>query len=193
MLDIVGAVILASGFIFRKPSKAVAESTPTYGYNLALDASLAAQTADAQVGALLLVLGFAVQMVSALGWHRNSAWLAVGLAIGSAVALDALALLLLFGYWRPRQLRAMLYSRLEGLDNVGDWWPALAAYGDLLKCPLDQVIAGTETIAAYGERILGAKKWRTLTDGMKLSDVLTKLRRDIPGTPEYEEKHRSAD
>jgi hypothetical protein len=101
LLDIVGAVVLAFGFIFRKPSKAVAEATPMWDYNVSLDASLAAQTADAQVGAALLVLGFAVQMLAALGWHRNSSWSAVALAIPSAATLDALALLFLFKYWRP--------------------------------------------------------------------------------------------
>jgi len=46
-----------------------------------------------------------------------------------------------------------------------------------------------ETIAAYRERLLGAKPWNTLTRGIVLPDVMTKPRSEIPGTAEYDAAH----
>ncbi len=54
--------------------------------NAALEAGLAAQTADAQVDACLLVLGFAVQIASTLGWHGGSGLWVIAVAMGAAAA-----------------------------------------------------------------------------------------------------------
>src|SRR3990172_4203889 len=61
-LDIVGAVILAKGFILKIPQSAYYEALMIFGSNSHLLKSSILQRAEAQVGASLLVLGFLLQM-----------------------------------------------------------------------------------------------------------------------------------
>jgi hypothetical protein len=67
IFDIAGALILALGLVLKTPQATLDEATPKWNFNAALDASLAAQSADAQVGAGALVLGFTLQIGTALG------------------------------------------------------------------------------------------------------------------------------
>jgi hypothetical protein len=157
------------------------------GFNTDLETSLASQTADAQAGASLLILGFTVQLAAALGW-RAGTWPDVAAAIASAVLIDAAVIVLLFRWWRPWHLRRMLFARLNALDYAS-WWPALAGFGARLGKPAPDEIAIEVTFAEYGEQLLGAPLWRKLVADRQLPDVLTKLRRDLAGTPEFEAAH----
>ena len=186
-VDIAGAMLLALGLMFKKPRQAIEEASPKWSFNSDLEVSLASQTADAQAGGSLLILGFAIQLAAVLGW-RESTWSDVGIAIGSGAALDAGVVWILFRWWRPWQLRRMLMARLATLD-YGPWWPVLAAYGPHLGKPPPDAIAVEVTFAEYGEQLLGPKLWSKLVANRKLPDVLTKLRRDLAGTPEYEATH----
>jgi len=60
--DIVGALVLAKGFMLKAPHSAYYESLMIYGGNKHLLKSALEQRAEAQVGAGLLVLGFFLQM-----------------------------------------------------------------------------------------------------------------------------------
>jgi hypothetical protein len=190
VLDIAGGLLLASGLMFKKPQQVVRE-TVTWGgddVNVDLDASLAKQTADARIGATLLALGFSVQLAGALGWHRTSDWRAVIYATVSAFLLDLAAVVLLLRVWRPRHLRAMLVTRLAVTQNVLHWRSILTEYGPLLGERSTRLAADQETTAEYAERLLGWR-WKRLTADVTLPELYTKLRRDIPGTPQYAEAH----
>ena len=185
VLDIAGAMIIALGLVLKTPEAALEESTPRWGFNAALDASLAAQTADAQIGAAMLVMGFAVQIAAALGWHEES-WLATGIALGTAGVAAASAWVFLNRFWRPRRIRQVLYVRLRSLD-VGNWWPVLAAFGQLLKRPRNE----DELIAEYAVVLIGEKRWASLTADVDPSHLIpyTQPRSEVPGTAEYEAAH----
>lgn len=60
--DIVGAVILAKGFTLKEARAAFYESQTVFGANSHLLRSALLQRAEAQVGALFLILGFALQI-----------------------------------------------------------------------------------------------------------------------------------
>lgn len=183
MLDIAGAWFLAMGIVMKKPDAAIEEATGKYDFNPALEASLAAQTADAQVGAVVLTAGFGVQMAAALGWHEPS-WCATVIAILVGVLAAAAAWLFLHRYWRPRSVKRALVARLRAFsDHMGLWMPALLAYGQTLRCPWRGDPA--ETQAEYGERLVGRRRWAKLLDGIELPELLTKRRSEIRGTPEY--------
>jgi hypothetical protein len=108
VLDIAGALILAFGLVLKTPEAALKESTPTWNFNASLDASIAAQTADAQVEATLLVTGFAVQLASALGWHESS-WFATCVAVVIASIVAVAAWVFLIRVWRPHRLIEALF------------------------------------------------------------------------------------
>jgi hypothetical protein len=101
VLDIGGALMLAVGLAFRRPEVSVEEATNTFGgYSPAEDVARATQTADAQIGAGLLTLGFVLQLDSAIGWHKNTGWVTFGIAVGAAALFDLAAWLFLRCYWR---------------------------------------------------------------------------------------------
>ena len=179
VLDIAGAIILVRGLVLKRPEEALEESTPRYDFNAALDAGLAAQTADAQVGAALLVFGFGVQMATALGWHESS-WWATGIALGAGAVTAVAAWEFLDRFWRPRKIREVLIARLRSL-GVGDWWPALAAFGLLLNRPRHDE---SELIADYAVRLIGESRWASLTAGVDPAHLIpyTRPRSEIPCT-----------
>jgi hypothetical protein len=187
LLDISGAIILALGLVMKTPELALEESTPRWDFNAVLDGSLAAQTADAQVGAGLLVLGFGVQMAAALGW-RESSWLATGLALGAAALVATAAWMFLRYFWRPRKITQVLFVRLRSL-NMASWWPALFAFGGLLNRPW---FGESELIADYAIRLIGRTRWESLTAGVDPTHLIpyTRPRPQIPGTSEYRASHR---
>jgi hypothetical protein len=126
IVDAVGATVLVLGAALKRPWQATDEATPKYGYNAALDVALAKQTADAQVGAALLVAGFAAQLVAALGWTAESC-LALALALAAAAILSAASILFLLLVWRPRRGARAMWSRLAG-TQVDDWPNAIHTY-----------------------------------------------------------------
>ena len=185
VLDIAGALLLAVGLMFKTPKRAINEATPRYDFNVELDANVAMQTADAQVGALLLVSGFAAQFASSLGVHATT-WWDIGLAIGAAAAVDAVATLFLFWKWRRFHIRRMLGARLE---SGAELWITVAAYGPVLGTPAPADIGVESRIDSYAERVLGRRRWRRYTQTHALLNIHTELRRDLPGTTEYAAAH----
>jgi hypothetical protein len=67
ILDIGGGLTLASAFLFKTPDDAVREAGSYWDSNPYLLPSLAKQTADAWIGAVLLTLGFSAQLAQAVG------------------------------------------------------------------------------------------------------------------------------
>jgi hypothetical protein len=188
IFDIAGALILALGLVLKTPQAALDEATPRWGFNAVLDASLAAQSADAQVGAGALVLGFALQTGTALGWQERS-WTSTAIAVIVAIVCVASAWLFLLRWLRPHRIRELLAARLAA-SETGIWWPVLAAYGRILKTPFR---GEPETIAQYAERLLGSRRFAAAVGTRGLPDVLTKPRSELAGTAEYEAAHGSAD
>src|SRR5712691_2880741 len=177
VLDITGAIILALGLVLKTPEGALEESTPKWDFNAALDASLAAQTADAQVGAGMLVAGFGVQIAAALGW-RESSWGATGVALGASAAVAVAAWVFLNRFWHPHKITGALFARMRSL-GVGSWWPALAAFGDLLSRPWH---GESELIADYAVRLIGEKRWTSLVASVDPGLLIpyTRPRSEIP-------------
>jgi hypothetical protein len=173
--------------MFKKPAQAIEELTPHYDFNSALDISAGTQTADAQVGAVLLVLGFLGQLASALGYGRASSWRTVCEALVAAGLFDLLAVVFLTRFWQRHHVRGMLAARLVGFNDFANWWPALSIYGAALGYASDGGV--TETVAAFGARVLGSRGWERLTHDLALPGIYTKLRHDIPGTPEFDAIH----
>lgn len=184
VLDIAGALLLALALIFAKPDQRLEEATPKWDFNVDLEVGLAEQTADAQAGAFLLMLGFTLQLGAVLGWHLMG-WAAAVPAIVIATVFDLVIYALLRFLWRPHHAREMLAARLR-ITDFDPWWPALSIYGDRLGYSYD---AANETIEDYGKRILGSTRWASVTRGRELPAFITKLRHDLPGTPEFEEAH----
>lgn len=91
-------------------------------------------------------------------------------------------------FWRPRKIKQALFARLRSLD-IGDWWPALAAFGELMNRPWR---GDSELVAAYGTRLIGEKRWASLTAGVDPALLIpyTRPRSEFPGTSEYEAAQR---
>jgi hypothetical protein len=106
------------------------------------------------------------------------------------VVVSAASFSFLFYIWRPDRIRAMLAARLRANPNL--WWAVITAYGQVLGFQSDGGV--TETTADYTQRVLGRRRFREVAN-IQLPDVLTKLRRDLAGTEEYEEAqaHREAE
>lgn len=76
LLDIAGAVVLGYAVFLRRAEQAIEEATDKYDFNADLHVSLALQTADAQAGLFLFVLGFLGQFLSATGLNPSGPWAA---------------------------------------------------------------------------------------------------------------------
>jgi hypothetical protein len=124
-------------------------------------------------------------MASALGWHESS-WRATAIAVVAGVLAAGAAWVFLARHWRPRSTKRALAVRLRALSELGSWMPALLAYGRVLDCPWR---GEPETQAAYGERLLGRRRWGALTGDMTLSRLMTQPRSEIYGTDEYWTAH----
>jgi hypothetical protein len=187
ILDIAGALILALGLVVKTPEATLEEATPRWDFNVYLDASLATQTADAQVGATLLSAGFALQMGGALGWHIVGwSWTTVALVVSLAVAMGAFTFLR--HRWRPRKVEDMLFARLRSAQ-LGQWSALLISYAAVLGEP---PIGQGEVMADFAARVIGIERWNALIDGVdpKLLIPYTHPRSEIPGTAEYAQATR---
>jgi hypothetical protein len=191
ILDVAGALFLAYALISRTAERAIEETTALNyrNYNAALDLTRAQETADAQIGAALLVLGFLTQLSVALGW-RETTWLDAGLACYGALVLVAMAVAL-ERPWRKSRIRGSLAARLR-VEEMGHWWPVMAEYGRALDHPPTREISVEITFAEYGEQLLGRRRWTRLVGDKPLPDVMVKLRRDLVGTREYAAAHPEA-
>ena len=101
IVDIAGAWAIAFGVMWKREEDIVTETTTFVGYNGALLESIAKQKADAQVGAVLLTIGFVGQFVASIGWESSWAhwWWTIPVAIG----VGAGGFAFLMWYWRPRR------------------------------------------------------------------------------------------
>jgi hypothetical protein len=170
VLDVAGAITLASAVFLRRASQALEEALPKYDFNADLHGGLARQTADAQAGTFLLVLGFVGQLVSATGWNPTGtcAWIAGGAA---DCAVITVVLIVLFRVLRPKQLRAALVGQLARND-VSQWWLVLREYG----AQLGRRRNVGETPEHFGRILLG-DRWTRLVENVperELPENLTK-------------------
>ena len=170
VLEIVGAVTLAASFMFKRPSSWREETETLAGGNFKLFISMAIQSADAQVGALLLVLGFSGQFLSSLG---DADWLSLLPALAIGVGLAAGLVIFLLAYWRPRNVRRALAEQLVVRDR-GEWWAAMNNWGAWLDrfepgfmlFPRRWERRTGEGVDEYGRRLVGRRRWHRITGGV---------------------------
>jgi hypothetical protein len=175
ILDIGGALFLASSFILKKPTDIAYEAMSVVGWNSRLLISAAKQKAEAQIGAVLLVAGFLAQLTSYVDWHPS--WARLCWTLPAAVGADGLALLFAL-YWRKSTVLDAAMAFLEAyweiehrgavatteepdpqrrgtsawLENVAVWARSLG----------HDVVADGD-YAAIGLKALGARRWKALT------------------------------
>jgi hypothetical protein len=157
LLDIVGATILVVGVALKRPSDAVEEATLKYDVNAAADLAIAKQTADAQVGAALLALGFLGQLIAALGVNPTGP-LAFGLAFGAAAVVAAGAVVGLLLVWRPRRAKRALWWRLSRTE-MEQWPTVIEAYARELVGIREGPVP---TPAERAVELMGERRWRSL-------------------------------
>jgi hypothetical protein len=109
VVDIAGAWALALSFMAKRSQEIVKETTTLAGWNPAQMESIAEQTADAQVGAVLLTLGFAGQFASSIGWTPS--WATMWLMLSAAAAVSIVAFAFLWWIWRPDKVRNVQQAR----------------------------------------------------------------------------------
>lgn len=113
-MDIGGAWALAMGFMTKHFDAMVEETTSGWGgvANPNMVSSLAMQKADAQVGAVLLTIGFAGQFASTFAW--NPLWATTTSMVVLAAYIVTVGYLLLFLVIRP----AYVYRALAAIPRV---------------------------------------------------------------------------
>jgi hypothetical protein len=186
LLDVAGALMLASAFIFKRPSSVRSETAGYWGANPYLFVSLAKQTADAWIGGALLASGFLAQLLSAA--NVRASWLGVDGALAAAGAVDLLALLALWRVLRPFNVRRALELELtqrwheyerdqpsrEEASRV--WWQGLVPWAHAAGVERQT----GEPLHALGCRLLGKRRWRRL----KTNSGLPQPPAETAGTPE---------
>jgi hypothetical protein len=167
VLDVAGALMLASAFMFKRPRAWRQESTTYVGGNAPLFLSAARQNADAWVGGLLLAAGFGAQFIASVG--ADPSWAGLWLTLPVAVALDAIAFAALWWWLRPLNIRRAIAHDLEQRwddyerdyqedEAVKQWWAAVEAWGFLLY----NERRPDEGLPEFGRRLVGARRWRRI-------------------------------
>jgi hypothetical protein len=175
VLDIGGALFLASSFILKKPTDLAYETMSVVGWNSRLLISAAKQKAEAEVGAVLLVAGFLAQLTSYVAWHP--AWARLVWTLPAAVGADGLALLFA-RYWRKSKVLDAAMASLEAFWEI-EHRGALATADEpdpqrrgtrawLENLPhwarsLGHDVVADDDYAAIGLEALGARRWKALT------------------------------
>jgi hypothetical protein len=166
VLDVAGALALASAFMLKRPMAWRQEASTYVGINSRLFLSAAQQTVDAWVGAAFLAAGFSLQFSASVGW--DPAWACLSRVLPVAFVLDGLGAVLLFRYLRPLSVRRAIAYDLEERwpeyehdypdrdEAVKEWRLLLEGWG---------LMAGKERrpdeeLSAYGRRLLGKRLWR---------------------------------
>ena len=166
ILDIAGAVFLALGFMVRQEERMEREASTHVGLNPFLLRSLVEQKADAQVGLLFLVSGFAVQLAAALG--VDPAWASGALVLPVAIVLSSLGAVAVRyrrrALARPPMVRLVARNLLE-LRGRGDppatnedFVVAVERLGEYPAVPRRE----NESLSSFGRRVVGAKAWQEL-------------------------------
>lgn len=159
ILDLVGAALLVFGAALRKSWETADMATTRYDFNPDVHVGLAKQTADARVGATLLVLGFSGQLLSAFGVDCSAGAVVAATSAGATLASLAAALL-----WRPWERRVAIRRALANelwrhRRNMATLWQSiLDAYGYRMNTPRGDA----ETPEEYGKRLLGDERWQDL-------------------------------
>jgi hypothetical protein len=167
ILDVAGAIGLASAFMFKKPRDVRAEGSSYWDFNAPLVVSLAKQTADAWVGGALLVLGFLGQFAQSVGWRPSG--LRLFHTIPAAVAVAVGAFLLLWFVLRPWNVRRAIASMLTGQREAGrltSWQGAIIVFARMLG----REIQPGERPADLVIWMIGEKRWRRVTTGVNIPE-----------------------
>lgn len=98
--DIAGAGLLAWALALTRDEILIAQARTQWDRNEAVLATLMEQRHDARFGVALLTLGFALQLLAALGWGLPATW-------ASAAPFGLLVLAVLTGWWVGRRLPKM--------------------------------------------------------------------------------------
>jgi hypothetical protein len=115
IVDVAGAWALALSFMAKRSEEIVDETASLTGWNAAMMRSIAEQTADAQVGAVLLTFGFLGQFAASVGWTPS--WASTALMVPLAVAVAAAAFAFLWFVWRPVKVRNVERARSRRRDT----------------------------------------------------------------------------
>jgi hypothetical protein len=168
VLDVAGALALASAFMLKRPIAWRQEATPYVGINSRLFLSAAMQTADAWVGAAYLAAGFGLQFSASVGWHPS--WACLWRTLPVAFALDVLGAVLLFRFLRPLNVRRAIAYDLEERwpeyerdypdreQAEQEWRLLLEGWGVMV----DKDRRPGEGLQEYGRRLLGKRLWRRI-------------------------------
>ncbi len=161
---------LAASLMLKGPSSWREETETLAGGNSKLFISVSIQSADAQVGALLLVHGFSGQFLSSLG---DAEWLSLGAALGIGLGVAAGLVIFLAACWRPRNARRAIAEQLVVRER-GEWWAMMNNWGAWLDhlehgfmlLPRRWERRTGEGVDEYGRRLLGRKRWTRITGGV---------------------------
>jgi len=178
ILDIVGALTLASAFALKRPKDIRLESSSFYDSSPYLLISLAKQSADAWVGGFLLALGFGGQFAQSVGARVGWAHLSVTLPVAGGVAGGAVVLLvkLLRPFNVRRTIEHQLAARRES-DRL-DLWESAIIWNSRA---LGREIAVGEPPADLARWLIGDKRWTRVTGGVALPPAVTDPYQSAPG------------
>ena len=144
-LDVVGAMVLAKGFMLKDPQAAYYEGLMIFGSNPHLLKSALLQRAEARVGAGFLIIGFLLQIWGSLhggiaasepGWI-NSTWRVLGV-LAAAAGLAWLLLCIMLQRARAQLYHIFFrkYSQEEKLNPVANdpsWFDRFAKLLDVRR------------------------------------------------------------
>jgi hypothetical protein len=169
VLDAFGAAVLVFGLAFRRSWQTADLATFKYDFNSDIHIELAKQTADARVGATLLVAGFLGQLLAAVGVDCSS-----GVTVALAVCLAGAAGLLAVTLWRRHEQRvgirrALLNDLRRKRREPQIWQLILDEYGPYIGAERGV----DESPADYGKRVVGEDAWSELAGRDDLPDYLT--------------------
>jgi hypothetical protein len=167
VIDVAGALTLAMSLMFKQPAAMLTESGTYVGANPYFFFSQVKQTADAQVGAALLAIGFVLQLEGALGWHP--AWAQLYWTLPMAAIADVAAVALLLPRWRRWHLRRAITVMMRGravtlsgsnsVDPLDQWRQAIERWAEMMGVTR----RNGEAWETFGERAYGAQ-WPELHD-----------------------------
>lgn len=114
--DIAGAILLAEALVRTRDEVLVSQSQTLPGGNLGLFAALEEQRHDARFGLALLITGFVLQLIAAIGYTLPVNWLS-----GSLLVAVLVGALLWWRLWARRSAitrKARYAAMLQGMDRL---------------------------------------------------------------------------
>lgn len=167
ILDIVGALTLASAFALKRPKDVRLESASYYDSSPYLIVSLAKQTADAWVGGALLTLGFGGQFAQSVGANPSWSRLEFTVPIAGGVAVAAVSFLI--KVLRPFNVRRTIEHQLaaDREKNRTDLWAPKIIWNSRA---LGREIADGERPADVARWLIGDKRWERVSRDVDLPE-----------------------